>query len=135
MGKKKPLPGSASEAMVNNPFAALAGARDQVPEGEAEAEEEETTEASEPGPGAAPTYAGKLVVRREKKGRGGKTASVIEGLHADANTLAGIAKALRKELGCGAHVEDDRVVVGGAQVDRVCEWLRRQGARRVIAGN
>lgn len=127
------MPSGGAEAMSNNPFAALLDAREQVPDGDPVAERPEEPPSSEDADGVS--FDGKLVVRREKKGRGGKTATVIEGLRGAPEDLDAIAQGLRKELGCGAHMEGDRVVVGGAHVDRLCDWLRGRGAKRVVAGN
>lgn len=77
----------------------------------------------------------KLVVRRERKGRGGKTATVVEGIRVSASALERIARALRRALGCGAGVEDGCVVVQGDQVDRVERWLVERGAGKVVVGN
>jgi translation initiation factor 1 len=73
--------------------------------------------------------AGKLVARREKKGRGGKTVTLVQGL--DAAHAALVCSALKKALGCGATVEEGEVVLQGDHVDRTAEWLTARGARRV----
>ena len=78
---------------------------------------------------------GKLVVRRERKGHGGKTATVVAGLDLPARDLERLARALRRALGCGASVDGDRLVVQGDQAPRVQAWLAAQGARRVVLGN
>jgi len=78
---------------------------------------------------------GKLTVSRERKGHGGKTATVVTGLGLPARDLDAVARALRRALGCGASVDGDRVVVQGDQVPRVQAWLGAQGARRIVTGN
>jgi translation initiation factor 1 len=78
---------------------------------------------------------GKLVVRRERKGHGGKTATTIAGLALPARDLDRLARALRHALGCGASVDGDRLVVQGDQMARVRSWLAAHGARRVVLGN
>ena len=92
------------------------------------------------GPAAAPAAAapsapglplakvGKLVVAREKKGRGGKTVTLVSGLGPLADGTAGT---LKKFLGCGATLEDDVIVLQGDQVQRTAAWLESQGAKRV----
>src|SRR5262245_51246802 len=74
---------------------------------------------------------GKVVVRRERKGHGGKTATVIAGLALPAADLERIARSLRRGLGCGASVDGEQVVVQGDQAERVRAWLAAQGARRI----
>ena len=81
------------------------------------------------------TRCGKLTVRRERKGHGGKTATVVTGLTCSARDLDRLARALRRALGCGASVDGDRLVVQGDQASRVQTWLTAQGARRVVLGN
>jgi translation initiation factor 1 len=78
---------------------------------------------------------GKLTVSRERKGHGGKTATVVAGLGLPERGLEGVARALRRALGCGASVDGDRLVVQGDQVARVQAWLGAQGARRIVVGN
>ena len=77
----------------------------------------------------------KLVVRRERKGRGGKTATVVEGIRVSPSALERMARELRRALGCGASVEDGCLVVQGDQADRVERWLVRHGAPKVVIGN
>ena len=77
----------------------------------------------------------KLVVRRERKGRGGKTATVVEGIRVSPSALERMARELRRALGCGATVEDGCLVVQGDQVERVERWLVDHGAPKVVVGN
>jgi translation initiation factor 1 len=70
----------------------------------------------------------------ERKGRGGKEATVIEKLGLDAKGLAGWAEALKRSLGCGGGVEGDAIVVQGDQRDRVVRWLEAKGVRKVSVG-
>ncbi len=87
--------------------------------------------------GTAPDPAplrGKVVVRRERKGRGGKTATILEGAAITSTDRAALAKRLRKALGCGAREEGDAVVVQGDQRDAAKAWLEREGLR-VVVGN
>lgn len=133
---RKPL-GNASP-LTNSPFADLEALRDQV-------EGDDTAQAAQAGaePMDEPVsertgdfeFRGRLVVRKEKKGRGGKGVTVIEGLQADPNALRALLTKMRKSLGCGGTVEGGNLVLSGAQVNRVATWLREAGARRVIEGN
>lgn len=75
----------------------------------------------------------KLVVRRERKGHGGKTVVVVSGL--GATLREPVMRGLKKALGCGAHVADADVVVQGDNARRVAEWLTKHGARKTVQGN
>ena len=74
-----------------------------------------------------------LVVRREKKGRGGKTVTRISGL--GDQDLPALARDLKRALGCGATVEEGDVLVQGAQVERAAAWLEQRFGRTVVRGN
>jgi translation initiation factor 1 (eIF-1/SUI1) len=88
-----------------------------------------------PGDGPDLSRCGKVVVRRERKGHGGKTATVIAGLDLPASDLERVARSLRRGLGCGASVAGEQVLVQGDQAGRVRAWLAARGARRVVVGN
>ena len=75
----------------------------------------------------------KLVLSREKKGRGGKTVTRITGLPKARLEL--VAGQMKKSLGCGASVDGDDVLLHGMLTERGAEWLLAQGAKRVIVGN
>ena len=78
---------------------------------------------------------GKITLRRERKGHGGKTVTVVAGLRLDPRRLERIARGLRRALGAGATVDGDLVVVQGDLMARVQPWLAAHGARRIVAGN
>ncbi|MDQ3032601.1 MAG: translation initiation factor [Myxococcota bacterium] len=121
---KKPSGGS-------SPFASLASLRDVLPEGPALA----PAAGPEPLPSALSPFRGKLVVERTRKGRGGKTVTVISGIVADAPALDEIARELRQALGCGAVAEGDQIVVQGEQGPRVRAFLESRGAKRIVIGS
>lgn len=119
-------------ALKHNPFGQLAGA----PAAEAPAAvppAAEATAARSPEPRGKSR--GRLVLRREKKGRGGKTVVVVAGLRASAHLseseIDTLARLLRQQLGCGGSSErvpnDTVIVVQGDQPARVAEVLRAQG--------
>jgi translation initiation factor 1 len=77
----------------------------------------------------------KIVVRREKKGRGGKVATVVEGIKRPPSALERIARDLKRALGCGASIEGDTIVVQGDMAARIEPWLLARGAKKVVVGN
>ncbi len=116
------------DAGFNNPFAALQGLGKDLPKQEKAPEPE--VEASPKGP--AP-LSGKIVLRREKKGRGGKTVTRVTGL--PPSRLEELCKKMKKGLGCGAKVEGADLVLLGQLTDRGADWLREAGATEVVIGN
>ena len=128
MARKKEKRFSSGDAdAAPNPFAALGQLRGEVPTVESE---EATTD--EP---AGPRFASKVVVRRERSGRGGKTVTVVEGVLLDGEARDAFLKKLRKGLGTSGRVEGDRLVFGGEIVDRLIQQLEKAGANRVVRGN
>ena len=78
---------------------------------------------------------GSLVLRHERKGRGGKTVTVVRGFVLSESQLRDVAKQMRRSLGCGAGVEQsDRIVLQGDQLERARLWLEEQGATKVVLG-
>ena len=108
----------------SSPFAALAALRDQLPQGP-------PTPVS---PAAvSKEFADKVIVSRSKKGRGGKTVTLVVGVRREAREA--LAVELRRALGCGATVDGEEIVVQGDQVPRVRALLEARGARKVIVGS
>ncbi len=128
MGKKRrdPVDVTPSGELTHSPFAALLGA--DLPPGPAapEAPPEEAPAAD----GAR--FLAKVVVRRERKGRGGKTVTRVSGVTEPHREP--VALALKRALGCAASVEGEDVILGGDLVDRAAEWIAGEGARRVVRG-
>ncbi len=84
-----------------------------------------------PAPVGKPRKPGRVVLRREKKGRGGKVVTTLTRHGLDELGCTALAKRLRKALGCGAGVEADVVVLQGDQRDRAAELLEGDGWRVV----
>jgi translation initiation factor 1 len=130
MGKRDtPPPPAAPAAPFNSPFAKLAEKLPDLP--------------SAPPPPVARAPAAKppkppparAVVRIERKGRGGKEATLIEKLALPPKELAAWADALKRSLGCGGAVEGDAIAVQGDQRERVRKWLESKGVGKVtVAG-
>lgn len=101
-------------------FAALAALRDQLPAGPSPAS-----------PKPEPKGPARAVVRYERKGRGGKEATVIEQLGLSTRDLETWCRALKGALGCGGVVEGDTIVVQGDQRPRLPGLLTARGVRKV----
>jgi translation initiation factor 1 len=127
MGKQRPDQPEPAAPAAPNPFAALASLRGTLPEGARD-------EPAAAGSGAAP-FATKLVIARERKGRGGKTATLVRGVTLRGAALETFARELRQALGTGGGVEGDAIVLAGDQTARAEQWLRARGATRIVIGN
>lgn len=75
----------------------------------------------------APVGDGKVRVRLEKKGRGGKAVTTVSGLPLNEAELKALGKTLKKKAGVGGAVKDGVVEVQGDRVAQVIEWLGAMG--------
>lgn len=136
MAKKKKREERSDDAAPAGPFnaafAGLAALKADLPETASSPPEGSSADPSPPPSGKAWTRR-KLVVRKEKKGRGGKTVTCVEGFEAD--VASAFATRMAKAMGCGASVEEGVVILQGHQSERVAEWLRAEGARQVVIGS
>jgi translation initiation factor 1 len=123
MAKRRDL--SPNEALTSNPFAALASLREQLPEG---APPPPSPDPEPPTPARGPARA---VVRYQRKGRGGKEATIVEQLGLEDALLDEWCRELKRALGCGGHVEGALLVFGGDQRTRLPALLEHKGVRRV----
>ena len=122
------------EPVFANPFGALKNLRESLPAGaspEPDPEPEPASHTTATAPDRVLPRCGKIVVRREKKGRAGKTVTCVEGL--PAASLAPLAKQLKTALGCAASREGETLVLHGALVERTTGWLIAHGARQVVS--
>ena len=70
----------------------------------------------------------------ERKGRGGKEATVIEKLALSPNELERWCRELKQALGCGGVVEGDTIVLQGDLRPRVPAILESKGVAKVTIG-
>lgn len=69
----------------------------------------------------------KLRTRIEKKGRGGKTATVISGFIGPEKDLEDLARTLKTHCGTGGSVKDGEIIIQGELKDKVITKLKALG--------
>ena len=74
------------------------------------------------GDAARPTS--KPIVRLEKKGRGGKTVTVVERLRLSDDALRTLLKSLQRACGTGGTVKDRRIELQGDRTGAVKAYLQ-----------
>jgi translation initiation factor 1 len=74
-----------------------------------------------------PTGDGIVRVRREKKGRGGKTVTTATGIPLTGQELSDMAKALRRRCGSGGTLKEGVVEIQGDHVETVMSELTDAG--------
>jgi translation initiation factor 1 len=127
MGKSKPPPPAGSPSPFHNPFGGLA---DRLGIAPAPA----VPEPPSAGAPAGPRAPARAVLRLERKGRGGKEATVVEKLELSRGELDAWLAEMKRALGCGGSVEDGALVLHGDQRARARAWLESRGVRRVSVG-
>ncbi|MBS2032348.1 MAG: translation initiation factor [Deltaproteobacteria bacterium] len=113
------------EKPFNNPFAKLSAQRDALPSGPAQPLVVPLDEKKGPA---------RAVLRRERKGHGGKEVTRVEKLGLNARELEEWCKALKRELGAGGLVEGEDLVFQGDQRERLEKLLQKRGVRQIVQG-
>ena len=124
MSRKKPPPPGGEAGPFNAALAGLASLREGLP----------SREGREPAPAPAPKGPARAVVRYERKGRGGKEATVVEQLALGPRERAEWLLAMKQALGCGGMLEGETLVLQGDQRVRVRAWLEARGVSRISVG-
>lgn len=75
-----------------------------------------------------------LRIRLERKGRGGKTASIVDGFVGSDDDLECLAKMLKSKLGTGGSAKDGIIIIQGDVRDRLVELLLKAGYSRTKKG-
>jgi len=73
-------------------------------------------------------------VRRESKGRGGKTVTTIAGLPVEDAALEALAGELKRRCGCGGTAKEGTIVIQGDHVEHLVGELQRRGYTTKRAG-
>jgi translation initiation factor 1 len=77
---------------------------------------------------------GIIRIRREVKGRRGKTASVIYGFQFDQVDLPSLAKQLKQQCGTGGSVKDDVIIIQGDHRKKLMKLLKALGYKVKLSG-
>ena len=126
------------QGLGQNPFAALSGAGLPVaPKAMLEKAAAAVTAAKGPGakPAAPDKNRGRVEVRRERGGRGGKTVTTVSGfVGIGLPEKEQLTKKMRGACGCGGTVKDGVIEIQGDQRETVARILTEAGFRAVMAG-
>jgi len=68
-----------------------------------------------------------LKLRIEKKGRGGKTVSIVYELPENPDYFKKLAKALKAYCGTGGSLKESHIEVQGEQLDKIRKFLEKKG--------
>ncbi|MFN5856336.1 MAG: translation initiation factor [Pseudanabaenaceae cyanobacterium] len=73
-------------------------------------------------------------VQLSRKGRGGKTVTVITGLQHTEPTLTDLAKKIKAQCGTGGTVKDGEIEIQGDHRQKIVEYLQKLGYKAKAAG-
>lgn len=128
MSKKPKLDLTPTGTGLNNPFAALEATG--LPEGKSIPATSPAQESGVP----KPSKFGRVVLRREKAHRGGKTVIVIYDFAPNIGLpyIESLAGKLKGACGCGGTIKDREIEIQGDQPGRIRALLEAEGFR--VAG-
>jgi len=77
---------------------------------------------------------GIIRIRREVKGRKGKTVTAIYGFQFNQSDLKTLAKQLKQQCGTGGSVKDDMIIIQGDHRETLLKLLMAQGHKVKLSG-
>jgi len=83
---------------------------------------------------APPKGDGVVRVRRETKGRGGKTVTTVEGVPLPGDALRDLAAALKRRCGTGGTIKEGVIEIQGDHRETIVAELSRRGFPVKLAG-
>jgi translation initiation factor 1 len=125
------IPTDGGQGLGQNPFGALSGAGlPQAPKPESV-----SSRSSASGTTRSTKNRGRVDIRRETGGRGGKTVTVVDGfVGIGLPEKESLAKKMRAACGCGGTVKDGAIEIQGDQREKIAAILSEAGFRPVFAG-
>jgi translation initiation factor 1 len=75
-----------------------------------------------------------LRVQVSRKGRGGKTVTIVSGFQSSADKLADLLKKLKTQCGAGGTVKETEIEIQGDHKQKVLELLLKLGYKAKISG-
>ena len=73
-------------------------------------------------------------VSRSRKGRGGRTVTLVSGLRHCPEAMKDLAKRLKQVCGCGGSVKAGEIIIQGDHRDKVADELCAQGYQVKLSG-
>jgi translation initiation factor 1 len=76
----------------------------------------------------------RVIVRLDRKGRGGKSVTVVEGIQLKQKEMKSLLKQLKAKLGTGGAVKDTTIEIQGEHCDMIMAALEKMGYRPKRSG-
>lgn len=71
----------------------------------------------------------KVIIRLDRKGRGGKSVTLVEGIQMPREEMKTFLKQLKAKLGTGGAVKDSSIEIQGEHCDKIITILEKLGYR------
>ncbi|MEJ2052242.1 MAG: translation initiation factor, partial [Calditrichota bacterium] len=81
-----------------------------------------------------PVSDGIIRIRREVKGRGGKTVTTVSGVPGSQETLKELAAQLKRRCGTGGAVKDRIIIIQGDHRETLLKYFKENGYQVKLAG-
>ncbi|MGB3692837.1 MAG: translation initiation factor [Spirulinaceae cyanobacterium] len=75
-----------------------------------------------------------LQVQSTRKGRKGKTVTVISGFQSKLETLSPLLKQIKSYCGSGGTLKDNTLEIQGDHKEKICQFLQKLGYKAKISG-
>ena len=75
-----------------------------------------------------------LKIQASRKGRKGKTVTVVSGFQLSAKSLQALAKQLKSHCGTGGTVKDETIEIQGDQRSKIQAFLDKKGYKTKLSG-
>jgi translation initiation factor 1 len=85
-------------------------------------------------PAELPPNQHKLKIEASRKGKGGKTVTIISGFQVSAETLISLTKALKNQCGSGGAMKDNTIEIQGDHRQKLLEIVTKLGYKAKLSG-
>ena len=76
----------------------------------------------------------KLKIEASRKGKGGKTVTIISGFQVSPETLTSLTKTLKNQCGAGGAVKDNTIEIQGDHRQKLLEIVTKLGYKAKLSG-
>jgi translation initiation factor 1 len=76
-----------------------------------------------------------LIAKLERKGRAGKTVSIVEGFVGNDEDLKDLAKFIKNKCGTGGSVKDGEIIIQGDFRQKIVDSLKKEGYKIKKSGS
>jgi translation initiation factor 1 len=76
----------------------------------------------------------KLKIEVSRKGKGGKTVSIVSGFQVSPETLISLTKTLKNQCGAGGALKDNSIEIQGDHRQKILEIVTKLGYKAKLSG-